>query len=81
MRHAEQIESENQIGIAGVHFGGRFDGLLAQQQMRDHRAALLRRAGLIERRDATSPSIQAAVASSALIVTTPVPPMPGPMMR
>ena len=51
MHHAQQIESENQIGIGGVHLRGRFDGLLAQQQMRNHRATFLRRSGLIERGD------------------------------
>ena len=59
---------------------GASTGCAAQQHVRDDRSALLRRAGLIERRT-YRPSIQAAVASRALIVTTPVPPMPGHTMR
>ncbi len=48
--HAEQIESKNQIRIGRVDLRGRFDGMAAQKQMRNDRAALLRRTGLIQRR-------------------------------
>ena len=46
-----QVEPEDHVGVAGVGASGRFDGTAAEQDVRDHGAAFLRGAGLVERRD------------------------------
>ena len=50
-RRAQQIEAQQQVGIAVADLGRRLDGALAQDDARHHRAALLRQPGLVERDD------------------------------
>ena len=48
IRDADHIEAQNHVGVADVGAIRHVERLAAQQEMRNHRAALLRRPGLIE---------------------------------
>ena len=56
-RRAQKIEAEQEIGVAPAYFGRSFNGLFADDDARDHGAAFLREAGLVERenREAVDP--------------------------
>ncbi len=54
IRDAEQVEAQDHVGISQVDAIRRFNRPAAQQQMPNHRAAFLRRSGLVERRDVQS---------------------------